>query len=200
MIGARYIVSATKLAELPRPDVDEIAFAGRSNVGKSTLLNLLAGVHGLARTSRTPGRTRLLNVFELDIVATDDSAAKRVIHFVDLPGYGFAAGPKADADGFAPMVEGYVEKRDTLRAVVCLFDARRDPDARDVGLIGWLRESRREPIAVITKADEIPANRRGGQWLRIAKGLGLERSELVITAAAEKIGREGVWARISSLL
>ena len=143
--SARFLISAADPAGFPAPSLPEIAIAGRSNVGKSSLINALVGQPGLARTSRTPGRTRLLNWFAVD--------GQPPFHLVDLPGYGYAAVDKNTREGWRPLIESYLEDRPTLRAVVLLIDIRRGPEAEEEDFIPWLAQKDVTTIVVLTKAD-----------------------------------------------
>ena len=138
----------------PAEGPPEIAFAGRSNVGKSSVINALVGRHGLARTSSTPGRTRGLVFFRVE---PQDAPALR---FVDLPGYGYARASKKERAQWRPMVESYVERRGTLRLVVLLVDARRGVQPSDEELLEWLDSIGRPSLLVFTKLDELPRTRR----------------------------------------
>jgi GTP-binding protein len=138
----------------PPEDAPEIAFAGRSNVGKSSLINALAGRRGLARTSSTPGRTRGLVFFRIE---TQDAPPLR---FVDLPGYGYAQASKKERAAWRPMVESYVERRGALRLLVVLIDARRGLQPSDEELLEWLDSIDRPYVVVFTKLDQVPRTKR----------------------------------------
>ena len=151
--AARYLTSATRPAEFPAADLPEIAFAGRSNVGKSSLINTLAGVSGLARTSRTPGRTRLLNWFRIDLPkATHGNDA---VYFVDLPGYGFASVDRSMRASWRPLMESYLGERSSLKVVALLIDIRRGVEDEERDFVPWLLEKRITVVPVITKADKL---------------------------------------------
>ena len=182
---ARFETSAPSLALAPAADVPEFAVAGRSNAGKSSLLNALTGRTGLARTSAAPGRTQLLNFFAMTIFGP---STRLDVRCADLPGYGYAAVPTSVRDGFAPMVEPYLQQRETLRVLLVLVDARRGPDDRDVAMIEYVAD---RPIAVIvvgTKGDKLAASDRG-LWTRTVAGdLGLDRRNVLLTSARTKDG------------
>jgi GTP-binding protein len=144
-LAARFVTSAFAADECPRWHRAEIAFAGRSNVGKSSMLNALAGVRGLARISRTPGRTRSLNFFELG-----DSLA-----LVDLPGYGYAAMSHAEAARIAALLKNYLRSRRNLAALVMLIDARRGPRAEEHELAALVAERGFDLIVAVTKCDKL---------------------------------------------
>ncbi len=136
--------------ELPELGLPEVAFAGRSNVGKSSCLNRLVGSRKLARVSRTPGRTQLINLFQVGSFCT----------FADLPGYGFAKVPQHVQEQWGEMIEGYLASREALRMVVVLVDARRDPQELDGMLLFGLREARIPATVVATKVDKLKRSQR----------------------------------------
>jgi GTP-binding protein len=152
--SARFLTSAASAAAFPAPAAPEIGFAGRSNVGKSSLINVLTGVKGLARTSSTPGRTRLLNWF--DVVPPTGPA----LRFVDFPGYGYAKVSKQQRAGFEPLVGALIQDRASLRLVIVIVDARRGLEDEEHELIGWLAENSRPALVVLTKADKLPKSQR----------------------------------------
>jgi GTP-binding protein len=144
-LDAKFISSAFALEQCPRWERAEVALAGRSNVGKSSLLNALAGSKGLARTSKTPGRTRCLNFFE---VGTN-------LALVDLPGYGFAKMSRADAAKIAALLTDYLRERRQLIGLIMLIDARRGPEQEELELAAAARARGIDPIIVATKSDKI---------------------------------------------
>lgn len=144
-MDVEFVKSAFKEKHYPPPDRPEIAFAGKSNVGKSSLINTLVNRRKLARTSSTPGRTQAINFFRFG----------KTLYLVDLPGYGFARVPVKVKKSWGVMVEDYLRTRETLKAVVVILDIRRDPSAGDKDLVNWLNYYRIEPILVLTKADKI---------------------------------------------
>src|SRR5215471_136218 len=156
----------------PAEGPPEIAFAGRSNVGKSSLINTLLGRRGLARTSSTPGRTRGLVFFHVDLVDAPP------LRFVDLPGYGYAQASKKERAAWRPMVESYIERRGTLRLVVVLVDARRGIQTADEELLEWLDSVGRPAVVVFTKLDQLPRTRRnlppGAVGFSILEKLGVD--------------------------
>jgi GTP-binding protein len=141
---ARFLVSAASPAQFPADRGVEAAFAGRSNAGKSSAINAIAQRHGLARTSKTPGRTRLLNFFEL---STD-------CRIVDLPGYGYASAPEAERRKWAPLIDALLA-RDSLRLLFLVVDARRGLTAGDDQLVAWARSAGRDVRVLLTKADKL---------------------------------------------
>ncbi len=167
-----FVAAATSLAGLPAPTVPEVAFAGRSNCGKSSLINALTGRRSLARTSRTPGRTRSINVFSLD----------GRMNLVDLPGYGYAAAGKADIAGWTRAMDDYLALRPVLRRVFLLLDVRRGITDRDRATFDSLDTAGVAWQAVLTKCDKV-------------KGAGLD--DVVAAVAGELEGRP---AAVSGLL
>lgn len=172
---ARFLASATDLDRLPPPVVAEIAFAGRSNVGKSSLINSLVQRKKLVRTSGTPGATRGVNIFRVDLRVTEEGAEPRdaEIDFVDLPGYGFAKRSKAERRSWGPLIEGFLSQRPGLRAVVVIVDCRRGLEDDDVELLSYLEAIGRPAILVATKSDKLPKSKRKLAIQAVGKELGL---------------------------
>jgi GTP-binding protein len=188
--NTEFVKSATKPAHYPEGELPEIAFAGRSNVGKSSLVNVLVNRKNLVRTSSTPGRTQLINFFRVN----DD------FMLVDLPGYGYAKVPLALKKEWRPMMETYLSKRKNLRGVVLILDIRRVPVEEDLQMLTWLRAYSIPPIIVVTKCDKVSKNERAKQSAVIMSRLGLDKSELNFFSALSKEGKDGIWARIDALL
>jgi GTP-binding protein len=185
-----FIKSATKPAHYPESELPEIAFAGRSNVGKSSLINVLVNRKKLVRTSSTPGRTQLINFFDVNEAFT----------LVDLPGYGFAKVPLEVKRQWGPMMETYLSSRANLQAVVLIMDIRRIPRDEDLQMLAWLRTFSVPPLLVVTKCDKVSKNERERQLVLIAKELGVNKSELIPFSALSREGLEQIWARIEALL
>jgi len=141
---ARFLTSVAQLEQLPEPDRPELAFAGRSNAGKSSALNVLCGRKSLARVSRTPGRTQMLNFFEL-------SQGR----LVDLPGYGFAKAPRSLREGWGDLIEGYLAERACLRGLAIVMDARRPLTDFDRMMLGWAQAQDLPCHLLLTKADKL---------------------------------------------
>lgn len=182
-----FLKSATREEEWPRDGTRELAFVGRSNVGKSTLINRLVNRKGLARVSSTPGRTRLLNFFDVEVQAGGE---ERRVRFCDLPGYGFAKVSKAERAQWAKMIERYLERREELAGVVVILDARHGPTEDDLQMFEWLHAKGRRAIAVATKLDKLPKARRLPAVARIAKTLDLP---VIGFSGEEGTGREELW-------
>jgi len=192
VVEASFVAGAVDAATLPPPTLVEIAFAGRSNVGKSTLLNAMMDRRGLARTSNTPGCTRQLNVFE---VRCQDGLALR---FADLPGYGWAKRSKTERAQWQGMIEGYLKGRAGLRAVVVLVDVRRGVEDEERQLMEFLRQPRHvsgklEVILVATKVDKLGAARRKPALEKVRKGAG---ARVTGFSGVTGEGREELWGRI----
>jgi GTP-binding protein len=185
-----FVKSATKPSNYPESEFPEVAFAGRSNVGKSSLINTLVNRRALVRTSSTPGRTQLLNFFDIN----------GEFSLVDLPGYGFAKVPLEVKKAWGPMMRTYLEKRPQLRAVVMLFDIRRVPREEDLELLDWLEEFEIPTIPIITKIDKISRNKRASQIKPILEATGLPQDAFTLFSALSKEGRDEVWERIEEAL
>jgi GTP-binding protein len=185
VVSARFETSAPSLEACPAAGASEVALAGRSNVGKSSLLNALAGQRALARVGQTPGRTQLLNFFAVVLARI---AEQRTLRLVDLPGWGFVGTGKSVARELAPRVEGYVAGREPLRALMLLVDARRGVDERDRQLVDFAAQRQLEVVVVATKVDKLGAAERGTLRRRIGDELGLPEALVACTSAARGEG------------
>lgn len=188
--STEFIKSAARPAHYPPAVFPEIAFAGRSNVGKSSLINVLVNRKSLVRTSSTPGRTQLINFF-----AVNDRFS-----LVDLPGYGYAKVPLAVKKEWGPMIESYLSGRANLAGVVLILDIRRDPVAEDRQMLDWLRAYGISPVLVVTKCDKVSRNEKARQAAVIARTLGVEKSELTFFSTLTREGKDEIWQRIETLL
>ncbi len=188
--SAEFIKSATQPAEYPLAQLPEIAFAGRSNVGKSSLINTLVNRKRLVKTSSTPGRTQLINFFEIN----------QKIIFVDLPGYGYAKVPVSVRKKWGPMIETYLSGRKTLQAVVVILDIRRTPQQEELNLLGWLSHYAIAAIVVLTKTDKISKNKAAQQHRHIADTLSADPKDLILFSAKTRRGRDTLWNAILSLV
>ncbi|MFO7812059.1 MAG: ribosome biogenesis GTP-binding protein YihA/YsxC [Pelovirga sp.] len=188
--SAEFIKSATRPAHYPDPQFPEIAFAGRSNVGKSTLINVLLNRKNLVRTSATPGRTQLINFFNVN---------QRFV-LVDLPGYGFAKVPVAVKKAWGPMVRTYLEIRDCLAATVFIIDIRRTPGEEDLHLLDWLEEFGVPTIPVLSKIDKVSRSQRRQHVERIAAATGLPVDAFSLFSALSREGVEDIQERIDLVL
>jgi GTP-binding protein len=188
--SAKFICSAVTPEHYPPADLPEVAFAGRSNVGKSSLINKILNRKKLVRTSKTPGRTQLLNFFEIN----------KVYRFVDLPGYGYAKVPAEVQKRWRPMVENYLTSRVNMRGMVLLLDIRREPSKEDLNLWHWLQTMSIEVVTVTTKVDKLSRNKRNKQIAAIAKTLGCKKEELIEFSAMTGEGRHEIWKLLLRLL
>ncbi len=188
----RFLTSASKVDTLPAALV-EVAVAGRSNVGKSSLLNALANRKDLARTSKTPGATRLLNVFEFE-----GNPPGRWL--VDLPGYGFAKVSADERRRWQQMIEGYLTSRESLASVLVLVDGEIGPTPLDLQLVEWLTHIDQPLRIVATKADKVGPSRRGTRRAQVAKALGMQPGEVAWVSAAKGIGIPELRSELTTLL
>lgn len=186
--AVEFLLSETDPGKLPACAA-EVAFVGRSNVGKSTLLNAVCRKN-LARVSNTPGRTRTINVF----------AAGPDRRLVDLPGYGYAAGPAAERESWAAMIEGYLTNRPSLRMVYALIDAKVGPTKLDLHMLNWLESRQLDWRAVATKADQIKRSRADAQQREIAQAAGLNPEELAWVSADTGFGIGALRTEINTVL
>lgn len=182
-----FLMSETDAARLPACAA-EAAFVGRSNVGKSSLINALTR-KDLARVSNTPGRTRTINVFD---------AGGRWL--VDLPGYGFAAAPPKEQESWSAMIEGYLSGRPSLKLVFVLVDAKVGPTKLDHGMLDWLESKNVPYVVACTKADQVGAARAQARKRDIARELGLKVEELIWVSAAKGLGVRELRGRLCALL
>jgi GTP-binding protein len=178
-LDLRFLLSADAIDRLP-PSPAEIAVVGRSNVGKSSLLNALANRKNLAHTSKAPGRTQLLNCF-----AVSEPGGPTV---VDCPGYGYASVSKATRASWRGMMEGYLLAREQLTMVLALVDGEIGPTTLDVQMLGWLRENVVPHTVVATKHDKVRPSQREKRKRELAQVCDLDRSDVVWTSAAKGVG------------
>jgi GTP-binding protein len=189
--AAEFVTSAVSPAQYPADVGGEVAFVGRSNVGKSSLINALLNRRGLAKTSSTPGKTRTINFFRIN----------GTFGFVDLPGYGFAQVSRTERAAWGPMVGQFFETRQTLRGVVQLIDVRHPPTADDQRTRGWLLQWQRPLLVVATKVDKIGRPQRPGHLKQITETLNLDaESPVVLFSAQTGEGKERIWGWISGVI
>jgi len=186
--NTQFLLSALSAANFPAPAAPEVAFLGRSNVGKSSLLNALVGEKA-AKVSQTPGRTRAINFFSL----LDQKQRQRLV-FADLPGYGYAKISKSISSTWPSFIEPYLAERETLRLCICLVDSNIPPQQSDRQLIDWLRHACREFAVVATKIDRLSGNERTHNLQALRKGLGLE--DVLPVSARTGHGLKELWTRI----
>ena len=186
ILSAEFVTSATGPKQFPIDSRPQIAFAGRSNVGKSSVINALLHRKNLVKTSATPGKTQLINFFIIN----------DAFYFVDLPGYGYSRVPYSVTDAWGPMIEGYLKDSPKLHAVVVLLDVRREPDERDIRLIEWLRQYDIPAIYAVTKADKL--NRQEAERARRNILSRLEMTEpVLLTSAKNGQGIKELWGEIN---
>ncbi len=188
--SAEFITSATKPSQYPSMAMPEIAFAGRSNVGKSSLINTLVNRKHLVKTSSTPGRTQLINFFDIN----------QRMGFVDLPGFGYARVPRAVKKKWGPMIETYLSGRETLKGVVVIMDIRRIPGQEELNLLGWLDHYAITGISVLTKTDKLSKNKQAKQHHLIARALERPKNDFILFSAKSRRGRDTLWNAILSLI
>ncbi len=182
---------AVKKNQYPPDNMVEIAFAGRSNVGKSSLLNLMTGRKSLARVSGSPGKTRTINFYKIN-----DS-----FRIVDLPGYGYAKVSKSVSENWGAMMEAYLENRQNLKKVVQLVDIRHEPSKQDVQMYDYLKQYGLDGIVVATNSDKISQNEQAKNISVIRKTLGLGSEDKVIPVSAlKKTGYDKLWDVLEELL
>ena len=187
--SAEFITSAAWPRDWPESALPEIAFAGRSNVGKSSLINTLCERKNLVKTSGKPGHTRTINFFVVNEAVT----------FVDLPGYGYAAVSKKERQQWSEMIEAYLAGRPNLLGVVCIADLRRGFEDDDMMLVRAAPDFAYQPILVLTKADKLKTNPRANQRRKVAADLGCRPQDLILFSATKGWGRDDVWKRIREL-
>lgn len=185
--SSEIVISAVKPAQYPDVNIPEIALAGRSNVGKSSFINKILARKNLARTSSKPGKTQTLNFYIIN----------EILHFVDVPGYGYAKVSKTEREAWGKMIETYITTREQLRAVVLLVDVRHPPSKDDVLMYNFLKHYNIPTIIVATKADKIPK----GKWQKHVKvikdTLDMDQSDsLVLFSSETGQGKTEVWSII----
>jgi GTP-binding protein len=185
---ARFVTSAARPVDFPPEDLPEVAVVGRSNVGKSSLINALIG-QDLARTSRTPGRTRLVNWFEVE----------QRFYLVDLPGYGYADVTRETRESWRPLIETYLASRSTLLGVVLLIDVRRGVEEAELDFVPWLAEHDRSIVVALTKVDKLPKHKRMLEVTKAKHALALRREPFVVSAQTGD-GVDPLWRAILGLL
>lgn len=185
--NADILLSATNKSHYPQDDIPEVALAGRSNVGKSSFINTMLNRKNLARTSGKPGKTQLLNFFNID----------DKLRFVDVPGYGYARVSKKEREKWGKMIEEYLTSRENLRVVVSLVDLRHEPSADDVQMYEFLKYYEIPVILVATKADKIPRGKWNKHESMIKKKLDFDKTDtFIIFSSVNKTGVEEAWDAI----
>lgn len=178
-------------SKLPETHLPEFAFAGKSNVGKSSLINSLMNRKSLARTSAQPGKTQTINFYLMN----------QAWYYVDLPGYGYAKVSKETKAKWGQMIERYLKKSDTLRAIFLLIDVRHEPGANDREMYDWIVAQGYEPVIIATKADKIKRSQYQKHISMVKKGLQVRPgTEVFLFSALSKAGRDEIWAYLDGLL
>lgn len=181
---------AVKAAQYPEETMPEVAFAGKSNVGKSSLINTMINRKALARTSQNPGKTRTINFYNVE----------SKLYFVDLPGYGYARAPKSEIAKWGKMIEDYLIKRESLKAIIMLVDIRHEPGENDKMMYDWLKHYGHKIIVVATKSDKLKRSQLPKHKKMLSQALGLEKEDILIPFSSEnKSGREELWAVIEQM-
>ena len=175
---------AATVGQIPAENLPEIVFAGKSNVGKSSLINALAGRKSLARTSSQPGKTRTINFYRLD----------DRLQFVDLPGYGYAKTSRAEQERFSKVIDHYLHHRNTIRYIFLLVDIRHEPSENDRMMADWMRYYGYQPVIIATKADKLGRSGQQKSLSVIRKGLNLGKDAVMIPfSALSGQGKEEIW-------
>jgi len=188
--SATFITSAVKPSQYPPASLPEVAFAGRSNVGKSSLINSLVRRKRLVKTGSTPGRTQLINFFDVNEEFT----------FVDLPGYGYAKVPEKIRKQWKPMVERYLTSRECLRGIVLILDVRRSPGMEEKNFSAWLDVHGIPIVYALTKADKLSKSRQQLRLRAIADELSMETHRLTLVSAKTRQGIDALWENIETIL
>lgn len=189
ILAAEFVTGAAQPSQFPRSVLPEVAFAGKSNVGKSSLINALLGRKHLVKTSSTPGKTREINFFRIN----------DAFLFVDLPGYGYAEAPKAVQQGWQLLLESYLTEREPLRGVVLIVDARHEPSPLDRRLKDFLASHGVPVLLVASKADKLSRNESAAQLARIAAAFDLLDPPLAYSSKTG-LGRDALWTRLNAWL
>ncbi len=193
VLDAEFVAGATALGQLPAPTFAEVAFAGRSNVGKSSLINNLVRRKKLVRTSGAPGCTRAINIFRVRLRTNDEEAH---LDLVDLPGYGYAQRSKAERKSWGPLIEGFLSERPGLRGAVVIVDIRRGVQEDDLQLLEFLESVDVKPIVVVTKIDKLPASKRKPTIATLRRELG---RPVIPYSSVTGDGRDALWKRLLSV-
>jgi len=184
-----FVKSVYHLQELPKPVLPEFAFSGRSNVGKSSLINTLLNRKGFAKTSATPGRTQSINFMEIN----------KTFCFVDLPGYGYANVPLSVRKKWLPLIEGYLKDRSTLRLVIIIGDIRREPQEEEMLYTAWLNQHGIPLMIVLTKIDKVTKQQQIKSLKLWKNRLGIER-EIILFSASTGEGKDRIWKHLTMFI
>ena len=187
---ARFLTSAARAAQFLPDEGAEVAFAGRSNAGKSSAINTILGRRDFARTSKTPGRTQLINFFAL-------AEGQRL---VDLPGYGYAKVSKTKRHSWQPLIEGYMRMTTQLRGIVLLLDIRRDPNAEDLAMLDYLADLEVPTLVVITKVDKVGTAERRARLDAIVRAIAVDEGQVISSSAHTGAGRDELATAVAELV
>ena len=190
LIDAQFIITAVEPKGYPSGHTAEVAFVGRSNVGKSSMINALTGRKKLVRVSNTPGRTRTLNFFDVEL---ERDRTRHRVRLCDLPGYGFAKASKTERAQWEKMITTYLEKRHRLEAVVSIIDAEVGPTEEDLLTLDYLQSKGRRVLVVATKIDRLTKAKRKPRMQALSQQLSLPPEAILPFSSTEKIGVEEVW-------
>ena len=181
---------AVKKEQYPQTGMPEVAFAGKSNVGKSSLINCMINRKALARTSQNPGKTRTINFYNVE----------DKLYFVDLPGYGYAKAPKSEQQKWGKMIEGYLLKREELKAIIMLVDIRHEPGENDLMMYDWLKHYGHNIIIVATKSDKLKRSQLDKHKKMLKNAFGLEKDDILLPFSSEtRSGKEELWEIIEQV-
>lgn len=190
LLDARFVTTAVSAEQYPGAGLPEVAFVGRSNVGKSSMINALIGRRKLVRVSKTPGRTRTINFFDVEL---ERDQQRRNVRLADMPGYGFARVSKAELQKWEEMITSYLARRQSLRAVVSIVDAAIGPTPADHQALEYLVTAKRAVLVVATKVDQIGKAKRKPRLAAIAEQLNVPEDRVILFSALERIGVQAVW-------
>ena len=188
--SAEFVTSAVKPSQYPPSVLPEIAFAGRSNVGKSSLINTLVNRKRLVKTSSTPGRTQLINFFNIN----------EKFSFVDIPGYGYAKVPESVKKKWGPMIETYITTRKTLKGIVLIMDIRRTPGPEEMNMLDWLNHYDIPSVPVLTKSDKLSKTRQKKQLKEISNTLSADKDIFILFSAKSRQGKDEVLDAVKKLI
>lgn len=177
--------------QYPDTDLPEVAFVGKSNVGKSSLINCMVNRKSLARTSQNPGKTRTINFYNVE----------NIVHFVDLPGYGYARASKEEIAKWGKMIEEYLLERPQLKSIILLIDIRHEPSGNDKMMYDWLKHYGYKIIIVTTKSDKLKRSQINKHTAMISKGLNIAKEDILIPFSSEtRDGRDKLWEIIKNVI
>ncbi|MBZ4644339.1 MAG: GTP-binding protein [Deferribacteres bacterium] len=189
-LNAEFVKSAILPKDYPQHNLPEIAFLGRSNVGKSSVINALLNRKSLVKTGKTPGKTRLINFFDIE----------KTFFFVDLPGYGYAKVSKKEKESWSKNIYTYLSQREQLKLCVLILDIRRIPSNDDISVINMLYELNKDTLFLLNKSDKLSNNEIYKQVKIICDAVGVSKENIVIFSALKKRGIDETWTKIKEIL